>query len=63
MQGRYNYIPQTNRDSRVYSFAAILYLQFMATVMLFPMLNVCTFILILYEVSVHCPIRLLSVVP
>jgi len=43
MQCIYNYIPETNRVSRIYSFAAILYLQFMVHVMLFPMLNVLYF--------------------
>jgi len=40
MQGIYNYIPDTNHVSRVYSFASILYLQFMLHEMLFSMLNV-----------------------
>jgi len=35
MEGIYNYIPQTNRVSRVYSVAAVLYLQFLLHVMLF----------------------------
>ena len=35
MQGIYNCIPETNHNSRVYSVAAILYLQFMLHVMLF----------------------------
>jgi len=40
----YNGIPETNRVSRVYSVAAVLYLQFVLHVMLFRMLNVfCTF--------------------
>ena len=30
MQGIYNYIPETNHVSRVYSVAEILYLQFIA---------------------------------
>ena len=34
MQGIYNYIPETNHVSRVYSVAAILYLQFVPHVML-----------------------------
>ena len=41
--GIYNYIPQTNHVSTVYSVAGILYLQFMVCVMLFPMLNVLYF--------------------
>jgi hypothetical protein len=40
MQGIYNYIPDTNHVSRVYSFAVILYLQFMLHEILFFMLNV-----------------------
>jgi hypothetical protein len=39
MQGIYNYIPETNHVSTVYSIAAILYLQFMLHVMLFPKIN------------------------
>jgi len=39
MQGIYNYIPETKHISRVYSVAAILWLQFMVHVMLFSMLN------------------------
>jgi hypothetical protein len=35
MQGIYNYKPETNHVSRVYSVAAILYLQFVLRVMLF----------------------------
>ena len=40
MQGIYSYIPETNHVSRVFSVTAILYLQFMLNVMLYPMLNV-----------------------
>jgi len=35
MQGIYNYIPETNQGSRVYSVAAVLYLQFVLQLMLF----------------------------
>jgi hypothetical protein len=35
VHGIYNYIPETNRVSRVYSVAAVLYLQFLLNVMLF----------------------------
>jgi hypothetical protein len=42
-QGIYNYIPETGRVSSVYSVAAILYLQFIAHVMLLPVLNVLYF--------------------
>jgi len=40
MKGIYIYIPETNHVSEVHSFAAVLYLQFMVQVILFPMLNV-----------------------
>jgi hypothetical protein len=43
MQGIYNYTPETNRVSRVYSVAAVLWLQYMVPVMLFPVLNVLYF--------------------
>jgi hypothetical protein len=36
----YNYIPETNHVSTVYSAAAVLYLQSVLRVMLFPMANV-----------------------
>jgi len=35
MNGIYNYVPETNHVSRVYSVAAVLYLQFVLHVMLF----------------------------
>ena len=35
MQGIYNYIPETNNISKVYSVAAVLYLQFVLHVILF----------------------------
>jgi len=35
MHGIYNYVPETNHVSRVYSVATILYLQFVPHVMLF----------------------------
>jgi hypothetical protein len=43
MQDSYNYMPETNYVSRVYSFSDILYLQLMIHVMLFPTLNVLYF--------------------
>jgi hypothetical protein len=43
MQCIYNYISETNHVSRVYNYAAIVYLQFIAHVLLFPMLNVLYF--------------------
>jgi hypothetical protein len=43
MQGIYNYIPETNHVSRVYSVAAVMYLQFVLHVMLFrPWSMFCT---------------------
>jgi hypothetical protein len=60
----YNYTPETTRVSRVYTVAAVLYLQFVLHVMLFRMLNMfCTFTLALSAVSVLCPIWLLSSFP
>ena len=49
MQGIYNYTPETNHIFRVglYSFEAILQLQFMAHVMSFLTLNVLYFTLVL----------------
>jgi hypothetical protein len=35
MHGIYNYVPETNHVSRLYSVAAVLYIQFMLHVMLF----------------------------
>jgi len=43
MQGIYNYIPERNRIARVYSVAAVLYLQFVLHVTIFPKLNVVYF--------------------
>jgi hypothetical protein len=64
MQGIYNYVPETNRVSRVYSVAAVRYLQFVLHVMLFhPCGVVCTFILALSAVCVQCPILLFFVSP
>ena len=39
MQGMCNYIPETNHVSRMYSVEAILWLQYMVYVKLFPQLN------------------------
>ena len=64
MQGIYNYIPETKHVSRVYSVAAVLYLQFVLYVMLFCTLNMfCTFTIALYVVCVQCPVWLFSVLP
>ena len=53
MQGIYNYIHGTNRVSRVYSVAAVLYLQFVLYVMLFCPWNMfCAFTLTLSVVCV-----------
>ena len=44
MHGIYNYMPETNNVSRVYSVATVLYLHFVLHVMFFLMLNMlCTF--------------------
>jgi hypothetical protein len=39
MQGNYNYTPETNHVSNVYSVAAVLYLHFVLHVLLFCILN------------------------
>ena len=59
-QGIYNCISKTNHVSRVYSVAALLYLQFVIYVMLFRM---CTFTLTLSEMHVQCLTWLFFVVP
>jgi len=59
MQGIYNYITETNHVSRVYSVAAVLYLQSVLQVMLFHPWNMfCTFTLALSVLCVQCPILL-----
>jgi len=67
MQDSYDYMPETNHVSRVYSVAAVLYLQFVLHVMLFRMLDMfCTFTLVLSEAStvrVQWPIWLFFAVP
>jgi hypothetical protein len=40
MRGIYNYVPETNHVFLVYNVIAILLLQFMVHVMLFPIINV-----------------------
>ena len=53
MQGIYNYIPQINSISMVYSVAAVVYLQFVLHVMLFGIVNMfCIFTLVLSAVCV-----------
>jgi hypothetical protein len=62
MQCIYNYIPETNHVSRVYSVAAVLYLQFVLYILLFfPWNTFCTFTLVLSVVRVQCPIWLFFV--
>jgi len=39
IQGIYNYIPQTDNVSMVYNFVAILWLQYIVHIILFPMLD------------------------
>jgi len=59
MQGIYNYIPETNHVTRLYSFAAILSLQFVLHVMLLCLWNMfCTFTVGLSIVCVQSPIWL-----
>jgi hypothetical protein len=47
MQGIYNWIPETNRVSTVYSVADILYLQFLLHVMVLRPWNIFCFLLLL----------------
>ena len=64
IQDIYNYIPETNPVSRVYSVAGVLYLQFVLHAVLFHTWNMfCTFTLVLSEVCMQCPILLFFVVP
>ena len=64
MQGIYDYMPEINRVSGVYSVATSLYLQFVLHVMLFRSWNMfCTFTLALSVVCVQCPLWLFFVVP
>jgi hypothetical protein len=64
MQGVYNYIPETNNFSTVYSVAAVLYLQFVIHVKLFRTWNMfCILKLVFSEVCVQCPISLFFAVP
>jgi hypothetical protein len=52
MQGIYNYIPETNRVSRVYSVAAILYLQLVQHVILFCLCSM--FFVVVWHVIKMC---------
>ena len=61
--GIYNYIPDTNRVSRVYNIAAVLYLQSVLHVILFrPWNTFCTSTLVVSVLCVQCPIWLFSFV-
>ena len=63
LQSICKYIPETNQVFRVWSVAALLYLQFVLHVMLFRPWNMfCTFTLALSAVCVQCPIWLFLVV-
>jgi len=67
MQDSSDYMPETNHVSRVYSVAAVLYIQLVPHAMLFRMLDMfCTFTLVLSEVPavyVQYPIWLFLAVP
>jgi len=64
MQGIYNYTPETNHVSRLYSVAAVLYLHLVLHVMLFCPWNMfCTFTSALSAVCEQCTIWLLFVLP
>jgi len=52
MQGIYNYIPETNHVTIVYSVEAVLYLQSVLHVMLLPMLNV-----LYFYISTSCSVE------
>ena len=54
IQDVYNYIPEINHVSRVYSDAVMFWIQFILRVMIFPMVNVCTFTSVLSEVNAQC---------
>ena len=59
MQCSYNYTPEINHVSKVYSVESVFYLQFVLHVMLFRTWNMfCTFTIVLSEVRVQCPIWL-----
>jgi hypothetical protein len=61
MQGIYNYTPETNHVSTVYSVAAVLYLQSVLHVMAFrPLTMFCTFTLALPAVWLQCQLWLFS---
>jgi len=60
----YNYVPEINYVSMVYSAAAVLCLQFVLHAMIFRMFSMfCTFALVLSRMHVQCRMRLLFAVP
>jgi len=64
MYGIYNYIPETSPVYKVHSVAAVLYLQSVLNVILYPPCNMlCAFTSTLPAVCVHCTIWLVSVIP
>jgi len=64
MHGIYNYVPDTNHLSRLYSVAAVLYMQLMLHVMLFRPCNIfCTFTSALPTVCGQYPMWLFFVFP
>jgi len=62
MQGIYNYTIKTNHVSRVHNVAAILWLQFMVHVMLFPIKRLALYVSNI-RIFVQYQIWLFSVVP
>ena len=55
MQCIYNHIPESNHVSRGYYVAALMKLQFVVYVILFPLLNVLYFYISVFKVCVPCP--------
>jgi hypothetical protein len=62
IQDIYNYTPETNHVPTLYNVAAVLLLQYMVHVMVFPMLNVLYFTSVLPALCVQCPVWLFCVV-
>jgi len=63
MQGIYYSTPETNQVSRVYSVAAVLYLQFKVHVCYFAWWMLRVFTLVLSEVCAQCPVWPFAVLP
>jgi hypothetical protein len=63
MQDIYNYTPETNHVPTLHNVAAVLLLQYMAHVMVFPTINPLYFTLVLPAVSVQCPVWVFCSVP